>query len=358
MTLPVVLAGVPLLHVEHGGGDQRTPAQKRPYDLKIVASTGRVARDGGIITADAWARDLSRFRANPVILWAHQHSTPPIAVAVEIESDEAKGRLTEWWRFLSGISDDPWDRFAGRIRALYAAGGMRAASVGFLVHEVRNPTDEEIKASRRDPQIPTWVATRAELLETSAVPVPADPEALAVKRALKMCRLKGSEVGLLERAWRDLSASPDLVPEELAATVDDRMERLTELGDEWGLNLEPEAPPVVAPATQPVAPQFAGLPSLTSAAVEVTPTDTIAWVSRETPPEPEPQPAPVAVPEQEPAPAVVAVVPDVHPVEAVGVARTSEPDPVLALPPDLIRRLVREEFSRFVERHFGLRAGT
>lgn len=179
------------------------------FDVRIVASTARVARDGGIIEAKAWARDLSRYLANPVVQWCHDYEEPPIATCVYVVVDEQRGLLDAYWRFLDGISDDEWDRFAGRLKALYAVKGLNACSVGFIVHEYRDPTNEEkLAALQAGETEPYWVAVRAELLEQSAVPVPSDPNALAIDRAFGDAKRKGIKVDELEARWAKAKAKP------------------------------------------------------------------------------------------------------------------------------------------------------
>jgi hypothetical protein len=216
-----VRCGVPI-STRLAGPGERSPNAKK-FDLLMVASTGRVARDGGIIRATAWKDDLSLFRSNPVIMWAHDYRYPPIAVAVDVKvnekrgSGELNGALMEWWRFLTEITDDEWDKFAGRIKALYAVGGLRASSVGFLVRESGNPTQDDIdEAKERDEPTPYWVALRAELLETSAVPVPADPYALAVDRALKAAAVKGADMKDLNDAWEHMKRTGQM-PDQIEA---------------------------------------------------------------------------------------------------------------------------------------------
>jgi hypothetical protein len=209
--------------------DERSPSG-RPFDIKIIAASDRVARDRGVITIDAWGKDLGFFSKNPVIMWAHDYSLPPIAVAPDVQVDLKRGLMYQWWRFLTGISNDEYDRFAARVKTLYQIGAMRAASVGWQTHEYREPTIEEkqqaILAGEREPY---WVVTRAELLETSAVPVPADPYALTVERALKEAAKKGHDVKLVADAWDHLRTTGKELPALVAGSTGDWQDRVREL---------------------------------------------------------------------------------------------------------------------------------
>lgn len=152
--------------------------------LTASASTETVDRDGEIILASAFSQDLDVYRSNPVILAAHIHrasdGSPTIigsATRVEVEKD---GLV-----FDMSFADTP---LADQWRSLYEAGHAKAFSVGFIpldgeFREVKSGPQCDRRRSRRDAgeteMITVYVHTRVELLEISAVPVPANPEALA-----------------------------------------------------------------------------------------------------------------------------------------------------------------------------------
>jgi hypothetical protein len=277
------------------------------YDVKIIASTKRVARDGGIIPVESWARDLSRYLANPVVQWAHSYREPPVAMCVHIELEPGQGQLVEYWRFLDGLTEDQWDQFCGRLKALYAVRGLRAASVGFIVHEWRDPTDQEkIDALQKGDAEPRWVAVRAELLETSAVPVPADPFALSVDRALEEAEAKQIDVAIVRARWNSAK--------------------------------QVQAPPPAAETTR----------ETPAAAANPSPTPTIAPTSNNanaSPENPTPQPAASARAVEQSAPATPAA-PTVETPAAQPAASSRGSSAELArLPEDRLRALVREELA-------------
>ncbi len=107
----------------------------------------------------AW--NLAKFKANPVVMWAHDYHRPPIGKAVRIEEDQ-NGLFTEM-QFAG-------DEFSQQIFELFKGGFLSAFSVGF---NPKNFVVEPIDADRRG-----IVYTEAELLEYSAVPIPANPGAL------------------------------------------------------------------------------------------------------------------------------------------------------------------------------------
>lgn len=127
--------------------------------IRMTASTGAVDRHRDTIDPKGW--ELGDYAKNPVVLFAHNYWSVPIAKAVETrKSDEA---LEQVWEFA------PKDvlPFAEMVLQLYRGRFMNASSVGFL--PLKWVFDEE----RRGYDI-----IEAELLEVSAVPVPANQEAL------------------------------------------------------------------------------------------------------------------------------------------------------------------------------------
>lgn len=146
--------------VKKADGEERT--------LWVVASTEDRDRDGDIIVQKSWK--LKDFKKNPVILWAHNPSRPPIGKAVDMEVKD--GKLLIKIQFVPKEVDP----FAEQVFQLYRQGFMKTFSVGFIPYK-REPLTEEDKKSRPDM---TWGSRlHAELLELSAVPVPSNPQALA-----------------------------------------------------------------------------------------------------------------------------------------------------------------------------------
>tara|TARA_B100000315_G_scaffold62393_1_gene56643 strand:- start:1240 stop:2103 length:864 start_codon:yes stop_codon:yes gene_type:complete len=189
--------------------------------MAFVISTDDVDRHGDVIAADGWR--LESYRQNPVFLWAHDYARPVIGRAVET--------WTEPHRLLARMEFAP-TRFAQEVALLYRSGYQRGVSVGF------KPLQYE---ERRHEKTGAFLGIRfleQELLETSAVPVPANRNAL--RRALDeaprvgeyLRRIgpgRGAEVfstvtvpPALEAIWPELAAGIDelgKLAEELARTV-------------------------------------------------------------------------------------------------------------------------------------------
>lgn len=150
------------------------------FDVNIVASTSTLVRDGGIIPIEAWRKHLHLFSENPVVLWQHDSHGGPIGrvVALELRGKGMNGRMLQWWRFNDATEQSQ------TAHTLFALGDLRAASVGFYIRAWHRVTEDELKKLLKkfpdDVNEFTWIVDVAELLETSAVSVGADPGALSL----------------------------------------------------------------------------------------------------------------------------------------------------------------------------------
>jgi HK97 family phage prohead protease len=143
-----------------------TPAGASPElaqqdTFTYIASTGGVDRAGDIIDPSGW--QLDRYRQNPVVLFAHHWHMPPIGKAEKVWVQENK--LMAIVRY----ADTPLGREVARLNA---EGYMAAVSVGFI------PLEWEPRINSRTGFPMGLHCHRQELLEISAVPIPANPEAV------------------------------------------------------------------------------------------------------------------------------------------------------------------------------------
>jgi HK97 family phage prohead protease len=137
-------------------------------ELLFTISTAAVDRDGDKIAIEGWR--LEQYRKNPVILWAHDYRGLPIARAKHIwtEGDKLKSIAEFVPRETSEFSD--------RVYQLYKQGFLSATSVGFRPIKWAWTEDKDRKFGI-DFEL-------QELLEYSAVPVPANAEALIEARGM------------------------------------------------------------------------------------------------------------------------------------------------------------------------------
>lgn len=167
-----------------GRGDHRSgkamPSPGGP--LTFVVSSGAVDRHGDVVSPEGWRLDA--YRANPVVLWAHDYRRPAIGRAQSVWSD---GRA-----LLAHLEFAPTE-FAREVEALYRSGYQQGVSVGF-----RPLRFEE----RRDTRTGAFLGIRfleQELLEISAVPVPANQGALLHGNALAPVSSMGQSPALSHR---------------------------------------------------------------------------------------------------------------------------------------------------------------
>lgn len=152
----------------------------------VTISTGGVDRFNSILNPKGW--HLNAYMKNPVVLWAHQRTDLPIAQAerVWVDGDKLMSRI-KWL--------DDLNAFAAKVRTFYERGALRAWSVGFRPIKVRYPEKEDEPVEFLE----------NELIEFSAVPVPANPNALTDSRSLGVRALDDRILELLVNGDDDYS---------------------------------------------------------------------------------------------------------------------------------------------------------
>lgn len=150
----------------------------------FVASTDDEDRHGDIVRQD-WK--LAQYRANPVILWMHDHMQAPIGRAKSaktVKGEDGRSRLmidVEW--DASGVNP-----LAETIAAQFTSGYLSTGSVGFVPSKrtFRNQLSEDHSAykplGKGQPQYMHGMYLEGNnLLEFSATTIPANPNARAVR---------------------------------------------------------------------------------------------------------------------------------------------------------------------------------
>ena len=137
--------------------------------VEVVASTEAWDSYDTRLMSSGW--DLQRFSSNPVALLCH-NTKDLRAIIGTAEARVDGGALLAKIRFLPpGVNED-----ADLAFGLYRAGVLKGVSVGFIPHEFH---EDKIPEGQSRAGRPGLTFTRQELVEISAVPVPANPEALA-----------------------------------------------------------------------------------------------------------------------------------------------------------------------------------
>lgn len=132
--------------------------------IAFTISTAKRDRHGDTVAVDGW--DTKAYMANPVVLYGHNYSQPPIGRCVSLT--KAPSGLVALAEFATADLNPMGDQ----VYRMLKAGFLNATSVGFL------PKDWDDTKDGRDYK-------SQELLEFSVVPVPANSDALAISRSLK-----------------------------------------------------------------------------------------------------------------------------------------------------------------------------
>lgn len=173
--------------------------------IDFIASDETLDRYDEIVTADGW--DLVNYSKNPVFINSHQYGDISFVLGKSIFHEARDGRLHQRIRF--AVDSNPVARLAFN---LYRDGFLHAVSVGFAPLEWVNGAQGE--GFRRK-------FLKQELLELSAVCVPANPNALQM--ALQKGCISRNELG---EASDLLASYAGLVDDEAAerTLVDDLKE--------------------------------------------------------------------------------------------------------------------------------------
>lgn len=135
--------------------------------IEFVASTEATDRYGDVIRVAGWKYD--NYLKNPIFLWGHRSGDPPIGRTIDLRIESNPPALVQKVQF----ADKETYPFADTIFQLYKKGFMRAVSVGFM------PLEEPKCIQDEDGRMTGYEFLSQDLLELSAVPIPANQEALA-----------------------------------------------------------------------------------------------------------------------------------------------------------------------------------
>lgn len=129
--------------------------------IDIVMTSKTVDRDSEVVLPKGGR--LENFMKNPVFLWAHKLDIPAIGKVLPNTISVTEAEMA------SSVQMDMKDPFGNMVARKYVEGFLSATSIRFLPITVSEPTLQ----GQRGATINEW-----ELLEDSAVPVPANPQAL------------------------------------------------------------------------------------------------------------------------------------------------------------------------------------
>lgn len=136
--------------------------------LEAIFSTQGVDRHGDTVMQDGW--DLKNFKKNPVILNSHNYGDAADVIGkasnVRVENKKLIGTI----KF--AVDQNPKAKV---IFELFAGGFLKAFSVGFMIKKFKE---------NKDGTTDWYTIEESELLEVSAVSVPANAQALAKSKGI------------------------------------------------------------------------------------------------------------------------------------------------------------------------------
>lgn len=163
--------------------------------FEVIISTADQDRQGEVVDQNGW--DLSFYMLNPVVLFAHDYQSLPVGVCTNIRTEG--GKTIAQGKFAPADANP----MGQQIRRLYDLGMIRTVSVGFIPKEF-DPNDN-------------GRILKAELLEFSFVPVPANPYALSLSQVKKsnidvaFLMTKGFSFNLKEKETEEKGMDPKAV---------------------------------------------------------------------------------------------------------------------------------------------------
>lgn len=154
---------------------EATPDSTDSDLLHIRASDETLDRYKEVIVASGWR--LDNYLRNPVIQNAHQYGDIIFTIGRAEKTWVTGNALLQTWRFASAANP-----FAKIARDLYRGKFLQAASVGFIPLKWEDPesSSSSFSSSVAGTPVPRRRYLEQELIEVSAVGIPANPNALTL----------------------------------------------------------------------------------------------------------------------------------------------------------------------------------
>lgn len=157
--------------------------------------------DGDVIIPSG--ADLKRFEKNPVIMYAHNYSGKPVAKAIALNINE-DGIIAKMKFADTDEANDVWSLIKG--------GFLNANSIGFIVKERFVKGTEEFNKYIKDNKVRVKdsvqrIISKFELLESSIVPIPCNPDALVMA-------ISSKSINLSEKTLKELDLPKVVVIKE------------------------------------------------------------------------------------------------------------------------------------------------
>ena len=146
---------------------------KEERAIEFVASDETMDRDNEVIRANGW--NIKNYKKNQIGLWAHDHHGLPIWRGLKTWVEKEEKQLRTIAQF---TNEETGNALGEAVFRLFENKFLNSVSVGFIGLEIdRNDSSDEITDAESSPKTPRRIFLKQELLEISAVPVPANPGA-------------------------------------------------------------------------------------------------------------------------------------------------------------------------------------
>jgi len=153
--------------------DEDGDLKGKPVVMDFIASTERLSRTNHIIDFDGLS--VKNFKQYGPILFDHDYSSLPVGRSLRVQKDPGTRQTKIRVKF------DPDDAFAMQLAKKYQTGFMKAVSVGVMVNERRDLTEDDLGkgASKADLDSIRFGSrlTKTDLMELSLVSIPANVDA-------------------------------------------------------------------------------------------------------------------------------------------------------------------------------------
>lgn len=152
------------------------PHKGQPTSRRVVVSTATIDRNLRLVEQE-W--ELDAYKANPVVLFAHDGDRLPIGLASNVGVTEPIRGVRRLEAQLEFDTED--NRLAAAVARAWDKGLLRTVSAGWVPVEPPEDKFDEDSGSYLFTRYP-----RNELLEISVVPIPANPDAQRIAAHLEL----------------------------------------------------------------------------------------------------------------------------------------------------------------------------
>jgi hypothetical protein len=173
----------------------------------VIISTEDLDRAGEIVRQNGW--ELSNYKNNPIVLWGHDYYSLPIGICTETYKTQVHGVPATGAKGVFYPADI--NPFAQQVRRMYEFGTKAGVGVGCTTSVGFIPKEYDNENGR--------IITRAELLEFSFVPIPANQGVgPAQGRALTVAEARslGLDMVGLRSKGLDFNETLGIVPKDIS----------------------------------------------------------------------------------------------------------------------------------------------